>query len=438
MICKDSLFANKGGNREVQKLSEKWREMGPRAILLVVAIVLALALIVGVVYIHVTESRKAEEIRKNNERIQAENSIRLQLEKKRLDEIFQATKEEIELLMPGFICLGDDLTAGNGGGATDYEIVLRDAIKKEILNLFDLETVVAPEFRNMVHSLENRYMLPTPSFANWGVSGQSTLATVAIDGGYKIILSQDLLQPAEIDNGDLPWMYFEAVRENDNEETAFYPLLGKDFTTMQVIIDIGEGINGTLNRRLVNDPTAPAAYWFVPDEPLEEDLLIPAGTEIITRQSMNNRDYFPIILMGMNDGYETVEELIDQHRALLADKELYAEGYYLVIGLIDSTPAEEAKFREAFGDNYLNAREYLVEHGLEAAGIEPTEKDAAAIARGEVPPSLLNPTGRFLKSTGYTVLGQEVFRRIDALGYFDAVREVIADAMTEAQAYVPD
>ena len=417
----------------MQKLSEKWREMGPRAFLVVAAIVLALALIVGVIWFSVSDARKAEEIRKNNERIEAENSIRMQLEKKRLDEICAAVKTEVDRLMPGFICLGDDLTAGNGGGSIDYEIVLRDAIKKEILDRFDLETVVSAEFRSMVHSLRNRYSIPTPSFANWGVSGQSTLATVAIDGGCRIVLSDDLYQPKEIDNTDLPWMSFEAVYENETEGTAFYPLLGKDFTTMQIIIDIGEGIDGTLNRRLNNDPDAPASYWFVPDESLEDDLLIPAGTEIITRQSMNNRDYFPIILMGMNDGYKSVEELIEQHRMLLADKDLYADGYYLVIGLINSTPAEEALFEEAFGENYLNAREYLIEHGLEAAEIEPTAKDLAAIARGDVPPSLLNSTGKFLKNTGYTVLGEEVFRRIDALGYFDAVRDVIAAAMDEAR-----
>ena len=147
---------------------------------------------------------------------------------------------------------------------------------------------------------------------------------------------------------------------------------------------------------------------------------------------------FPIIWMGMNGGFDSVEELIEQHIALLSDKDLYAEGFYLVIGRIDSTAAEEAAFEAAFGDHYLNAREYLNEHGLEAANLEPTETDLAVIPTGQVPVSLRdvnNPT-RYpfnLNRLGYIAIGREAYRRIEALGYFDRVQTVLNDALYEVE-----
>ena len=127
----------------------------------------------------------------------------------------------------------------------------------------------------------------------------------------------------------------------------------------------------------------------------------------------------------------------DEITRLLSDKPLYAEGYYLVIGLLDSTPAEEAAFEAAFGDHYLNARAFLNQLGLSNEGLKP--EDRTAVENGEVPLYLRDKYDAarapfYLNRDGYAAIGREAFRMIDATGYFDAIRGVIAEAMAEAAA----
>ena len=110
-----------------------------------------------------------------------------------------------------------------------------------------------------------------------------------------------------------------------------------------------------------------------------------------------------------------------------------------MIGRIDSTAAEEAAFEAAFGDHYLNAREYLNLYGLEAAELTASAADAAVLPTGAVPVSLrdVNNISRYpytLNREGYIAIGREVYRRIEALGYFDRVQGVLDNAMAKVAA----
>ena len=246
---------------------------------------------------------------------------------------------------------------------------------------------------------------------------------------YEIILTDPVTVPKECEN----------VRVSFRTERGdyIYPLIGGSKRFENVLLydeATGNRVSGILQPQTSTDPVE---YLFVRLEEGEETTF-PAGARLVTRQSQENREMFPIIWMGMNGGFDSVEELIEQHIALLSDKDLYAEGFYLVIGRIDSTAAEEAAFEAAFGDHYLNAREYLNEHGLEAANLEPTETDLAVIPTGQVPVSLRdvnNPT-RYpfnLNRLGYIAIGREAYRRIEALGFFDRVQTVLNDALYEVE-----
>lgn len=409
----------------------KLRDMGPKSVLVVLAVFMVIFAIVAGVVVGTVEAKQATADRENKEQFRMDEAKREQAELTRLDGIYREAKDLSHQAMPGFLLLGDDLTAAVGGNKTDYGLALQQMVSDYILNPFRFEDAVASEFRRIVHTNEKRYALPVATIARYGVAGESTATTLAMDGAYKIVLTEPVTVPAKCEN--------VLVRFQSERGDYIYPLVGGNKRNEQVLLldeETGTRIAGTIQPVTSSDPIE---YLFVRSEAGEETTF-PAGTRMVTRQSQENRELFPIVwLSGMNGGYDSVDELIEQHIALLSDKELYAEGYYLVIGRIDSTAAEETAFQAAFGDHYLNAREYLNQHGLEAAGITATSADRAVLPTGAVPVSLrdVNNISRYpytLNRVGYIAIGREVYRRIDALGFFDRIQGVLDDAMAQVAA----
>ena len=426
----------RSGNREgreargVEKLLEKLREMGPKAILVVLAAVMLFLAIVAAVVIGVIETKKANDLRKKNEQIRYEQLQNEQAELSRLDGIYQETKQKAAAALPGFICLGDDLAAGRGDQRVNFELILQQAISEEVFSALSFETAVTEQYRSVVHSNAKRYSLPAANVVSYGESRASTATTLAMDGAYPILLTEKLTVPAGTDE----------VRTSFRTERGDYirPLLGESKRSENVSLEKDDGtkISGTLTVRGSIDNPIYSFRRAEAGEPME----FPAGSRIVTEQSQENRNLFPIVWMGMNEGYHSTEELIEQCKLLLADKPLYEEGYYLVIGLLDRPDTEEA-FEAAFGEHYLNARKFLNEQGLATLGLTAAEdeREQTAIAYGEVPLSLRHIynaeiTPFYLNANGYTAIGKEVYRKIDALGYFTAVRGVIADAMEQVRA----
>ena len=94
---------------------------------------------------------------------------------------------------------------------------------------------------------------------------------------------------------------------------------------------------------------------------------------------------------------------------------------YIVIGLTslalvpDVEPINKA-LAEEFGTHFLDIRTYLLENGLEDAGIAPTVQDRADLAAGEIPSSLrvdiVHGNEMF-----YRIIGEQVFLKLKELGY---------------------
>jgi hypothetical protein len=78
----------------------------------------------------------------------------------------------------------------------------------------------------------------------------------------------------------------------------------------------------------------------------------------------------------------------------------------------------EIAMQRHYGRHYINLREYLVNYGLTVAGITPTEEDNAAIALGNVPPSLLYTDGIHGNASYYKILAELVNRKGVELGYW--------------------
>lgn len=419
----------------MERLLERLRDMGPKAILVVLAAALLFVGIVAGVVIGVVETNKENRIREGNEAIRMDEVRRGQRALSLLDAVYGDAKEKATEALPGFLLLGDDLTAGTGGNKTDYAVTLQQAIAEEILNTFRFSDAVPEEYRRTVQSNEKRFALPETQMTRDGISGASTATVLSVDGAYSIVTTEEITVPAATES--------VAIKFRSERGDLIDPLCSKANRQIAVYLTAGEGEEKVFGTLSVRTTTNPVEYLFTRETAAEESIVLPAGSKIVTRRSLENRDLFPIVWMGMNGGYDTVEELIEQHIALLSDKPLYAEGYYLVIGLLDSTPAEEAAFEAAFGDHYLNARVFLNQRGLETVGLTATNEDRTVVENGEVPLYLRDKydaarTPFYLNRDGYAAIGREVFRMIDEMGYFDAIRGVIAEAMDAASSIKPD
>ena len=77
----------------------------------------------------------------------------------------------------------------------------------------------------------------------------------------------------------------------------------------------------------------------------------------------------------------------------------------------------ETALREAFGEHFINMRAFMIEHGLETVGLEPTEQDLDDLANGRVPEQLKDDYTHF-NSYGYYAKGLAIYEKGVELGYW--------------------
>jgi lysophospholipase L1-like esterase len=70
----------------------------------------------------------------------------------------------------------------------------------------------------------------------------------------------------------------------------------------------------------------------------------------------------------------------------------------------------------AYGQRYIDIRRYLIDNGLTDAGITPTAQDTTDISNDVVPASLRSDNIH-LTAAGYTIVGQQVYARMQSLGW---------------------
>lgn len=142
-----------------------------------------------------------------------------------------------------------------------------------------------------------------------------------------------------------------------------------------------------------------------------------------------------VLEIGSNGGWDMrYKRLANQYRAMI---EHAGCDDYLVIGDTDDPgtsigdlrqeafaqgtgPGEtawEAALSRAFGDHFINMRAYLIEHGLEVTGLEPTPEDIDMAQRGCVS-SQLRADWTHLNSYGYFAQAMGIYQRGLELGYW--------------------
>lgn len=260
------------------------------------------------------------------------------------------------------VCWGDSLTQGVGADA---------AIIETADGRFDASFMSYPEILEQLTGIRTY---------NFGVSGATSAEIAYMQGGW------------ELENG------YEGESEG-----------------------VGEGEPGD----------QPKYEGEAQSERFEFDLIM----NMVKLQAAQHKGDILIIEMGSNGGWDMgFEQLIAQYRAMIDHAGCKQ---YIIIGDTDDPgssyadpydwpqdhgagiqeTAWEAALREEFGEHFINMRLFLIEHGLDVAGLKPTGQDAEYAEFGWVSDQLRSDWTH-LNSYGYYAQAVGVYGKGKELGYW--------------------
>lgn len=163
---------------------------------------------------------------------------------------------------------------------------------------------------------------------------------------------------------------------------------------------------------------------------------VATGTPVISKNAETRRgDYCQIIYLGTNAGWNLdINTLLNQVQSMV---DYYGGANYIIMGPAGGqflrTDANRATVfayeelaAEAFGDHWLNLREYLIANSLTENGLTATDKDTERMAVGLVPWSILmgSKTENGTDDVHYNTHGLQsvcnaVYAKGKALGYWE-------------------
>lgn len=290
-------------------------------------------------------------------------------------------RQLISEALPGIVCWGDSLTYGYGGNGESYPATLSRLISDRIIDGIAVE--------------------------NNGLCIETTHTIMARAGAWAI--------------------YAEAFTIPAGTETvnmrAFFE--GGAYSNLASNGDVGLnpvticGIQGELKAQ--NDT---GDYWFHRLEPGEEtyvnygELIHPVSKGLYS-------GYINIIFMGQNGCYTSIDDLIAQYDRFVSIR----SGRYLIIGLTtgknENRSELAARMSEHFGSNYIDMRVELIQKAPELVGLERREEDINCYEEGRVQ-SYLMFDDVHLNEYGYRAMGMIVYERLEQLGYFNEVKDIVA------------
>lgn len=207
------------------------------------------------------------------------------------------------------------------------------------------------------------------------------------------------------------------VDENYNVVESIADLGGSGLTPVTIA-----GITGMFYHRYEDDGEC---YYFKRTESNpQNEIKVTRLTRIVTSGMKDQKTGdIHIIFSGPSNGYKYDEayKLIETQQRMIDD---IGHDKYLIISLTSLYYLPQiwefnADLAEYYGDHFLDFRTYLLEHGLEDAGITPTEQDLADLAIGEIPSSFRSDEehGNDIYNE---LLAQQIYKRLVELGYLEA------------------
>lgn len=297
--------------------------------------------------------------------------------------------ESINAEIPGILCWGDSLTYGYGGRESTYPAVLEQLIAEKITAGSVAEIPVL----------------------NMGVCCETSTTILARTGVLPVWVREEFEIPADVETIEcqlhLPAdLYLDLCSRGDE---GFNPC----------------SINGIVGKLETGLEHAPYGYYrFTRLEPGEVSF-VERETTVFPHSYGLYGGYYNIVFMGQNDVCEP-EFIVDMYRRFA---NVCTDGRYLFVGLTTGSAESRAKLEslmaEEFGEKYLNARDEMCKHGLEYAGLTDVTFSTFHADRGMVDPALMYDDIH-MNGSGYIALANIIYNKMDELGYFDGVRNILS------------
>lgn len=309
---------------------------------------------------------QSESKSENQPEDQSENQSASLISSKREIEIVPVTMLLSAKAGPEIACWGDSLTKGMG--ASEAVIVREDG------TVFDASYLSYPAILAQLTGLRT---------FNYGVSGATSEEIAIMQGAWE--LDEDLLPESQNDESEDESDESDEPDESDesSDSATRYRFINKEVMRVGrehpgdiLVIEMGNngGWNGNYN-------TLIEQYYDIIEHSGCDDFIIVGDTDDPGTSKADTRQW------EFSRGEDTSE-----------------------------TQWEKALSRE-FGDHFLNMRAYLVDYGLETAGLEATDEDDYAASRGCVSEQL-RADETHLNSYGYYVQAVAVYEKGQELGYW--------------------
>lgn len=311
------------------------------------------------------------------------------------------------------VCWGDSLTAPHSGSG------VKGTLKRMLLGDNSY-----PNF--LQELLGDEYKI-----INCGVGGENTLTIAARQGSIPMFLAHDIIlfpdrQEKFIGNEDVPAFL------SSWDSTSVKPLLQckwEEGSPARINPCTIQGIPYILKSKNFFFKLEHDGYhfrWTYLIEGSETTATydtIKAGSMIQTEASRTLRSpYANLFFIGQNGGFKDAADLIAQLKKMITYGK--TEKYVVIsfhkpnipMPTIKRMKEMEDSLSHEFGKQYINLRGYLVEKGLQDAGLTPTTTDRDSIRHEQVPPQLLTDGCHFTPK-GYELIAKLVQEKFSELGY---------------------
>lgn len=338
-----------------------------------------------------------------------------------LEAITQAYEKDMQTVqqcLPGIVCWGDSLTAGSSGNVS-YPGTLQKYIDTYLCDIYDFASTIenAQEYSRLDW---DQYTVSIP-VVNMGAGKEDSATILGRSGVAPYVAGADFEIPAGTEPVSIQ------LKSPDGKNVT--PLTAGSAGVNPVTI---EGVVGEITLS-GNQGWGQTAYQFTRAE-AGAAVPVAKGTQIITACTEEYRDYVHIVWLGTYGDFTTPEKLVNDTKLLLS-RQVNNPERYLVLGPCalrgawsNADPATlngvDSAMMQAFGSHYINVRKYLMTDGLTDAGITPSKEEQLVIQQGGMPTSFRsNASGADLNGTAYKLIGKLVYERMEALGYFDEIRQ---------------
>jgi hypothetical protein len=350
-----------------------------RLVITVILSVFAIAALGVLSYMTIRRSKAQETFAQDEiNAYKTEKQEEIQKEKE-YNEALQKLLDEV----PGIVCWGDDMTAGQGGTGITYPDVL-----KTLLLADGIEIPVV----------------------NMGITDESSLEVLGRCGAIPFVVAEEMTLAG---NG-----YVSEFKLKNINGADVFPLMHNNNPGVNPVKV--NGIDCTFYGHILSSTDHSANGYYLSKVEKGENTVIPTGS-VIETEGMNYGDYINILCIGKHGGYQNLTDLTNQID-LFISKLGKNKDKYIILGYPSSSAEFENALAQKYGAHFLNTRTYLVKNGLTDAKLEAKGDDEDCIQKGTVPSSLRSDETN-LNDDGYTAVGNFVYDSLKNLGYLPESNE---------------